>query len=133
MMKKFRFALMKKIFLLSAFAALLGLFNSCSTDFDVAAPYKEIIVINGLLNPLDSVHYVHVGKAFLGEGDVFKMAQQADSTNYADILDVKLEKVRLNNVDLTFYYATNDRDCKRFRCLWISISGNVQDNTEASV
>ena len=52
---------MKKIFLLSAFAALLGLFNSCSTDFDVAAPYKEIIVINGLLNPLDSVHYVHVG------------------------------------------------------------------------
>jgi len=102
MMKKFRFALMKKIFLLSAFAALLGLFNSCSTDFDVAAPYKEIIVINGLLNPLDSVHYVHVGKAFLGEGDVFKMAQQADSTNYADILDVKLEKVRLNNVDSTF-------------------------------
>lgn len=30
------------------------------------------------------------------------MAQQADSTNYADILDVKLEKVRLNNVDSTF-------------------------------
>jgi hypothetical protein len=102
MMKKFRFAMMKKIFLLSAIGATLGLFNSCSTDFDVAAPYKEIIVINGLLNPLDSVHYIHVGKAFLGEGDVFKMAQQADSINYADILDVKLEKVRNNNVDSTF-------------------------------
>ena len=94
--------MMKKIFLLSAIGATLGLFNSCSTDFDVAAPYKEIIVINGLLNPLDSVHYIHVGKAFLGEGDVFKMAQQADSINYADILDVKLEKVRNNNVDSTF-------------------------------
>lgn len=101
-MKKFRFALMKKIFLLSAIGAVLGLFNDCSTDFDVAAPYKEIIVINGLLNPLDSVHYVHVGKAFLGEGDVFKMAQQADSINYADILDVKLEKIKNGNVDSTF-------------------------------
>ena len=78
------------------------MFQSCSTDFDVAAPYKEIIVINGLLNPLDSVHYIHVGKAFLGEGDVFKMAQQSDSINYADILDVKLEKIRNRVVDSTF-------------------------------
>lgn len=82
---------MKKIFLLSAIAVSLGLMNSCSTDFNVVAPYKEIIVINGLLNPLDSVHYIHVGKAFLGEGNVFIMAQQADSVNYADILDVKME------------------------------------------
>ena len=102
MMKKFRFAGMKKIYLLSAIGAFLGLLNSCSTDFDVVAPYKEIIVINGLLNPLDSVHYIHVGKAFLGEGDVFKMAQQSDSINYADVLDVKLEKIRNNSVDSTF-------------------------------
>ena len=101
-MKKIRFAGMKKIYLLSAIGVCLGLFNSCSTDFDVVAPYKEIIIINGLLNPLDSVHYIHVGKAFLGEGNVFKMAQQADSINYADILDVKLEKIRNRVVDSIF-------------------------------
>ncbi len=88
---------MKKIFLLSAIASTIGFLNSCSTDFDVIAPYKELIMINGLLDPLDSVHYVHVGKAFLGEGNVYTMAHEVDSVNYADILDVKMERL-LNKV-----------------------------------
>lgn len=93
---------MKKIFLLAAIGSILGFFNSCSTDFDVVAPYKEIIVVNGLLNPLDSVHYINVGKAFLGEGDVYAMAQQVDSVNYADILDVKMERIVNRSVVETF-------------------------------
>jgi len=102
MLKKIRFAVMKKIILLSAIGSFIGLLNSCSTDFDIIAPYKEVIVVNGLINPLDSVHYVHVGKIFLGEGDVYTMAQQADSVNYADILDVKMERLVSKNVVETF-------------------------------
>ncbi len=94
---------MKKLFLLSIIGLSLGFMNSCSTDFNVVAPYKEVIVINGLLNPLDSVHYIHVGKAFLGEGNVYQMAQQADSVNYADILEVKMERIFNRVVQETFF------------------------------
>ncbi|MBK6986941.1 MAG: hypothetical protein IPH33_01125 [Bacteroidetes bacterium] len=120
---------MKKIILLSAIGSFLGLLNSCSTDFDIVAPYKEVIVVNGLINPLDSVHYVHVGKIFLGEGDVYTMAQQADSVNYADILDVKMERLVSKNVVETFYTRQNNRNCERFRCVCISFSSHVQNNT----
>lgn len=84
---------MKKLLL---FFGVLALLNSCSTEFDINAPYKETMVIHGLLNPLDSVQYIRISKAFLGEGNALIMAQQPDSFNYADILDVKLERLRNN-------------------------------------
>jgi hypothetical protein len=81
---------MKKVlFLLSAVLLL----NSCETDFKTIAPYKEVMVVYGLLDPNDSIQYIRVGKAFLGEGNVLVMAQQADSTTYADdALEVIMEK-----------------------------------------
>ena len=66
---------------------------ACKTDFDVIAPYREVMVIDGLLDATDSVQTVSVTKAFLGEGNALVMAQQSDSLNYADVLDVQLEKV----------------------------------------
>ncbi len=83
---------MKNLFKTTILFFFLSGLLSCSNDFDVIAPYKEVIVVNGLLDALDSVHYVHVSKAFLGEGNVYNMAQQQDSINYADILDVTLER-----------------------------------------
>jgi len=56
--------------------------NSCKTDFDIIAPYKETTVVYGLLDPDTSVQYIKINKAFLGEGDALVMAQQMDSTNY---------------------------------------------------
>jgi hypothetical protein len=82
---------MKNLFRSAIAFCAFSIFFGCSTDFNVIAPYKEVIVINGLLDPLDSVHYVRVTKAFLGEGNVYTMASVSDSSNYADILDVKLE------------------------------------------
>jgi hypothetical protein len=76
---------------------LASLFNSCSEDFDVVAPYKEVIVINGLLNASDTIQYIRVGKAFLGEGNAFVMAQQPDSVYYGDILEVNLERLTPQN------------------------------------
>ena len=93
---------MKKNFLIAFFAGLLAIFYSCSTDFDIIAPYKEIIVINGLVDGLDSVHYIRVGKAFLGEGNVLTMAQQTDSTTFGDILTVQMEKLVGSSVVETF-------------------------------
>ncbi len=72
--------------------ALLGLtvFQACETDFDITAPYREIPVVYGLLNTSDSIQYMRIQKAFLGEGNAFVMAQEPDSINYGDILEVKL-------------------------------------------
>jgi len=71
---------------------LSGIFTSCSTDFEINAPYKETMVIYGLLNTLDTAQYIRISKAYLGEGNALIMAQEPDSINYADILDVKLER-----------------------------------------
>lgn len=102
MNKKSRFAAMKKNLFLGTIIGFMAIFNSCSTDFDIVAPYKEIIVVNGLVDGLDSVHYVRVGKAFLGEGNVLTMAQQTDSLNYGDILSVRMEQLLGNSVIDTF-------------------------------
>lgn len=69
----------------------ISLFSSCSTDFDVNAPWKDITVVYGLLNQNDSVHYLKITKAFLGEGDALMFSKIPDSSNYPDKLDVTIE------------------------------------------
>lgn len=85
---------MKKISIFLFFASILFLFHSCSTDFDVIAPYKETMVIYGLLNPKTNVQYIRINKAFLGDGNSLIMAQQKDSINYGDVLDVKIQRIK---------------------------------------
>ncbi len=60
------------------------LFFGCSTDLDVAAPYKEVTVVYSLLNKNDTIHWVKINKAFLGDGDAFAYAQIPDSTEYTE-------------------------------------------------
>jgi len=67
-------------------------FNTCKTDFDVTAPYRETTVVYGLLNIADTIQWVRINKAFLGDENAYTMAQHPDSINYPDILDVKLEE-----------------------------------------
>jgi len=86
---------MKKVnFVLILFTFLYG----CSTDFDTIAPWKETMVVYGLLNPNDSIQYIRISKAFLGEGNALVMAQQGDSIYYGDVLDVKMERIQNNSV-----------------------------------
>ncbi len=70
-------------------------FSSCKKDFELNAPYRETMVVYGLLNLRDSVQYVRISKAFLGEGNALVTAQIPDSINYDDVLDVSIEE--LNN------------------------------------
>jgi hypothetical protein len=109
-LKKIRFAAMKKQ-LLSI--GLLGLIvGGCSTDFDVIAPYKEIIVVDGLLDEVDSIQSVKISKAFLGEGNAYIMAQQKDSINYANVLDVKMDRIFDGQVVETFSLTRNELNNK---------------------
>lgn len=66
-----------------AYLILGGLFiSSCKDEVDVNADWKDVTVVYGLLAKSDSVHYVKVNKAFLGEGSAIQMAQIEDSSNY---------------------------------------------------
>jgi len=82
------------LFCIFALAVLLSA-NSCTTKIDINEPYKEQTVVYGLINQTDSIQYVKINKAFLGEGNNFDYAQIPDSFNYnpAD-LQVKLEVIK---------------------------------------
>jgi len=55
----------------------------CSTDLEINAPYEDITVVYGLLNPIDSIHFVKINKAYLGQGDALEFAQIADSNEWS--------------------------------------------------
>lgn len=73
----------KRLFLLFP---LLGLLASCSEDFEVAAPYKNVTVVYGLLDVADTAHYIRIQKAFLDEHkSALDMATSADSNFYTNV------------------------------------------------
>jgi hypothetical protein len=89
---------MKKLLLLLAVIASV---SACKTDFDTVAPYKEVMVVYGLLDTNQSIQYIRISKAYLGEGNALVMAQQSDSINYGNVLDVTMERT-LNNVKTSY-------------------------------
>ena len=95
---------MKKAFLLLSAVVFI---NSCKTDFDTIAPYKEVMVVYGLLNPNETTQYIRISKAYLGEGNALVMAQQGDSINYADVLTVTMDRV-LNGNTISSTTLTRD-------------------------
>jgi len=118
---------MKKIFFpVAAFIALIFI-ASCSTKFQIAAPYKNITVVYGFLDQADTAHYIRIQKAFLDQSkSALVMSKLPDSSFYAN-LDVKIERIdasgnyhdsiHLNRVDLdaegyvkqpgVFFYSPN--------------------------
>ncbi len=86
---------MRKLFSpLLIFIAMVGISN-CSTKFNVAAPYKNITVIYGLMDETDTAHYIRIEKAFLDQNkSAVVMAQNPDSSFYPESqLDVKMELI----------------------------------------
>lgn len=75
-----------------AFFTIL-LLVSCETDFDLTSDYKEITVVYGLISQNDSVHYLRINKAFLGDGNALEYAQNPDSNNYGADIDVVMTEV----------------------------------------
>lgn len=59
---------------------------SCSEDFTVSAPYRDITVVSGIINQADAAHYIRIQKAFMDENNsAITMAQEADSSFYQNI------------------------------------------------
>ena len=90
--------MMKKLFLpVTVLIALISL-SSCSENFDVAAPYKSITVIYGLMDQGDTAHYVRIEKAFLDQNkSAVEMAKNPDSI-YFSKLDVRMDVLNNNSV-----------------------------------
>ena len=102
---------MKKINLLLVILFTGLLFSACETDVDIIADYEDVTVVYGLLNQ-DSITYLKINKAFLGEGNALIMAKVEDSSNYTGMLDVKIEEWASGNLLNTFQLDTVTIDNK---------------------
>lgn len=82
---------MKKTgYLFLLFFTFVFLLNSCSTDVDLYADYKDITVVYGLLDSGKDTNYVKINRAFLGPGNANEIALIEDSCNYPFKLDAKI-------------------------------------------
>ncbi len=91
-----------------AIAALITLslsiiLNSCETDIDVSADWKDITVVYGLMDQQDSVHYLRINKAFLGDGSALEYAKEPDSSSYFNNLEVTLTQTGPNGKKVFTY------------------------------
>lgn len=99
---------MKQILLSCCIAALAFSFTSCSEDFTVTAPYKDITIAYGFINVSDTAQYIRIQKAFLDENKrAIDMAKEADS-NFFKSLDVRMKE--LNNGTLVSNTVLNRVD-----------------------
>ncbi len=90
---------MKKFLGLSA---VVFLFSMCSTEMDLLDDWKETTVVYGMLDQSQTTQYIRIQKAFLGPNNAYDMAQQYDSINYVNGLDVRMERLTNNDgVDAT--------------------------------
>ena len=75
-------------------AILLVLASSCQKEFNPRDKYKDITIVYGLINPLDSVHYIRIHKAFLTSEDVVVVAQDPSQTNFpVEDIDVRIYEI----------------------------------------
>ena len=75
-------------------AILLALASSCQKEFNPRDKYKDITIVYGLINPLDSVHYIRIHKAFLTSEDVVVVAQDPAQTNFpVEDIDVRIYEI----------------------------------------
>lgn len=82
---------MKKTLIFS-FLLVVLFGQSCSNDFDVTAPWRDIPVVYGLVDLNEPVHFIRVEKAFLDpDADATDIAQIADSLYYEPSLIVQFE------------------------------------------
>jgi hypothetical protein len=87
---------MRHFRILLFFAVIATLCWSCKAKLDVNAEWKDITVVYGLLDQTDSIHYIKITKAFLGEGDAMAFAKISDSSNYPDKMEVTISEYFVN-------------------------------------
>jgi hypothetical protein len=88
------------------FLVLLISIFSCKTDFEINANWKDVTVVYGLLNQNDSIHYIKINKAFLGNENALIMAQNPDSASYGNNLEVWVEEWKNGSQSNQWYLDT---------------------------
>ena len=83
------------------------LLTACNDDFSINSEWEDITLVYGLLNSSDSIQYIKINKAFLGEGDVYEMAAVSDSIQYANELNVHLIEYEIIDKNTTPYNFDN--------------------------
>ncbi len=79
---------------------------SCEEDFEINAPYQDITIAYGLIDPSDDTIFVKINKAFLGDGDILEMARIEDSSNYINNLMAVIEEWDGGNLVRTYQLDT---------------------------
>lgn len=94
---------LKKILI---FCILYFLLFGCKNDFKLNSSWEDNTIVYGVFDINDSIHYLRIQKAFLGEGNMLKMAKIEDSSSYFNNLEVKIKEIKNGNVVKTIYFDT---------------------------
>ena len=90
------------------FCTLGFIFSTCTTDLDILDDWKETMVVYGLLDTTQAKQYVRIEKAFLGPDNALSMAQNYDSINYLQSLDVWIKESDNNGALVMAYQLSPD-------------------------
>jgi hypothetical protein len=86
---------------------LILVLSACNKDFNLTTDWEEQMVVYGLIDVRSPVQYLKITKAFLGDGEIVKYAQNPDSNQYNTLLDVKIYELDAdNNIVYTFLFDT---------------------------
>jgi hypothetical protein len=94
---------MKNFILVAIVLISLLSINSCSEKFKVGAPYKEVMIVHGILDENDTAHYVKITKGFFDEENNNLLATKNIDSIYYDSLYVVISKVNKNGAVLQNY------------------------------
>jgi hypothetical protein len=82
-------------------------FSNCNDDFSINSEWEDNTIVIGLLQSSDTAQYIKINKSFLGEGDVYEMAQVADSIQYPSELTVQLIEYIIINPNSSPFQSNN--------------------------
>jgi hypothetical protein len=100
----------KFIFSCLAVVAAVVLLSACSEKFDVAAPYKSITVVYGILDRRDTAHYVRIQKAFMDQDKSALVMATVPDSSFDNDLEVRVAKINMRNDFVESYITLNRID-----------------------
>ena len=80
------------------FFSISLIFSSCSTDFELNAPYEIVPVVYGLLDQSKDTQFVKINRSFLGYGNNVDYAAINDCTHFENVVAVLEEYNEFGNL-----------------------------------
>lgn len=70
--------------------------SSCEDEIEINAPYEEVTVVVGLLDPNEDVHFVKINKLFAGEDNALALAKDRGEAEYGEEITAIVEEYDYN-------------------------------------